>query len=171
MGGDDILVFHLFLRFYLNPPRPCGRGQGVVVVPAVPAVLKSAPPVWAGTLLAQTMYSQSFHLNPPRPCGRGQDTFCKAFKLNTLKSAPPVWAGTNSVFVIVFIFKLKSAPPVWAGTHQGHAYHLSSIHLNPPRPCGRGHRPMGRGIRRSRYLNPPRPCGRGRGVPKLFTVM
>ena len=80
----------------LNPPRPCGRGLDYVFYKASEKLLKSAPPVWAGTGSGQASDHLDHHLNPPRPCGRGQARRRKHNRIPKLKSAPPVWAGTKA---------------------------------------------------------------------------
>ena len=81
------------------------------------SVLKSAPPVWAGTRRGQDFPDYDHYLNPPRPCGRGQLAPVKRCHGMILKSAPPVWAGTALLSVAAGSSSLKSAPPVWAGTY------------------------------------------------------
>ena len=59
------------MSWSLNPPRPCGRGHEIHQYENYANILKSTPPVWAGT----------------------KNTGDSAEYLN-LKSTPPVWAGT-----------------------------------------------------------------------------
>ena len=106
-------------RFDLNPPRPCGRGQNARQENATIVLLKSAPPVWAGTPSLPRRSVRTSYLNPPRPCGRGQLPDVGSSCTVSLKSAPPVWAGTVPTVHPVPSKALKSAPPVWAGTVAG----------------------------------------------------
>ena len=127
----------LLPRRYLNPPRPCGRGLSVFFAAGPKLTLKSAPPVWAGTL-----------------CNRWQG-------LNhQLKSAPPVWAGTWTRPSRLLPRRYLNPPrPCGRGPDRRGVRHYHQ-HLNPPRPCGRG--PTLLTWRQFRQdLNPPRPCGRG----------
>ena len=39
-------------------------------------LLKSAPPVWAGTAVRTASWMLRWNLNPPRPCGRGRRGLC-----------------------------------------------------------------------------------------------
>ena len=138
MGGDWTRPSRLLPRRYLNPPRPCGRGRLLSSFMSAPTLLKSAPPVWAGTeQLTNWAYQEKLksappvwagtgrstsgprslcYLNPPRPCGRGLRQLSEQELKDLLKSAPPVWAGTKDIGGFVGGHLLKSAPPVWAGT-------------------------------------------------------
>ena len=96
------------------PPVWAGTIDGVLGVTALK--LKSAPPVWAGTISTHSLVAYPVYLNPPRPCGRGLRYRLILHVRFRLKSAPPVWAGTVLQVLSDSVDGLKSAPPVWAGT-------------------------------------------------------
>ena len=81
-----------------------GGDRNVTSIGLTVILLKSAPPVWAGTVIrALPVY------------------------LGLLKSAPPVWAGTGRRDQYQQLVSLKSAPPVWAGTQVDHDVVLRSL--------------------------------------------
>ena len=95
--------------------------------------------MWAGTTTALPSTSCTILLKSAPPVWAGTEIRAVSLQALQLKSAPPVWAGTGLRTDHVFESELKSAPPVWAGTHRAGSIGSGSCHLNPPRPCGRGH--------------------------------
>ena len=96
-------------------------------------ILKSTPPVWAGTLNGIRAAFFRIPLNPPRPCGRGLSGFFHKEEKHDLKSTPPVWAGTKNFADIAGGEDLKSTPPVWAGTYAGdHRAECKRLKSTPP---------------------------------------
>ena len=100
-------------------------------------ILKSAPPVWAGTC-RDDRDRDILPLKSAPPVWAGTYDAFGDYSVFRLKSAPPVWAGTMSKEARALLKKLKSAPPVWAGTGQTRPDSPDPSDLNPPRPCGRG---------------------------------
>ncbi len=97
MGGDDGKSKKWGGKIPgLNPPRPHGRGPMSSRCSVSSCQLKSTPPAWAGTGIAE-YYSED---------------------LRQLKSTPPAWAGTKQDVVTEQAILLKSTPPAWAGTER-----------------------------------------------------
>ena len=148
--------------------RPVRGGTGSAHTMYPGTVISIHPPRAGRDFLQPGPGSLPPHFNPPAPCGAGHPHLEHLLEHLLFQSTRPVRGGTLKITSCMLEAAFQSTRPVRGGTLWGLTQKTSSVHFNPPAPCGAGRPIPSRNPIPSRFQS-TRPV-RGGTWPRLLCV-